>query len=399
MRDLVGVIDQLAAQDVTTLPLVDDLTVLETQIARLQAEAARPIAAMSATAEHHGYGYKTIGALLQARLRMHPGVAHAAVRVAKDVRDLPLVADAWQSGAITTKHAELIANARHDEQFAQAEATFVAITRTRPPKDLADALVAWRDALDAALDRDGSERRDVGELERNSCMFSQTLAGRYVGQVDLDAAGGEILATALQTAYDQLHRERDPRSPARQRADAIVEIARTFLACQPGRANLPHVLVLHDIHTILDTIVGESKPASGARISPDTAKRLACDAFAQHVLLDTDMVPLAMGRAVRTFTPDQYRAMVIRDGGCRGPGCNAPPARCQGHHLHEWVADHGNTDLDAGALFCWACHPDLHEGGMTIKGDPNSALHFYDHNGNHLGTTHPRHPPPQFPIT
>ena len=36
-------------------------------------------------------------------------------------------------------------------------------------------------------------------------------------------------------------------------------------------------------------------------------------------MLDSNGVPLDMGRATRTFTPDQYRAIMIRDGGASGP--------------------------------------------------------------------------------
>jgi len=50
------------------------------------------------------------------------------------------------------------------------------------------------------------------------------------------------------------------------------------------------------------------------------------------------MVPLAMGRAARLFSGDQRRAMVARDGGCRGPCCDAGPDETESHHLKEWVA-------------------------------------------------------------
>lgn len=117
----------------------------------------------------------------------------------------------------------------------------------------------------------------------------------------------------------------------------------------------------------------------------------------QHVLVGVDGVPLMMGRAARTFTPDQFRAMIARDGGCRGVGCHAPPRRCQGHHLRPWSPD-GPTDLDNGVLFCTACHPDLHERGIQVRGDPNRELRFYDRDGNHLGSTSPRGTTPLIPL-
>jgi len=50
----------------------------------------------------------------------------------------------------------------------------------------------------------------------------------------------------------------------------------------------------------------------------------------------------------------QRRAMVIRDGGCIGPNCDAPPSWCDGAHIRP--AGYGPTDLDNGVLLCWRCH-------------------------------------------
>jgi hypothetical protein len=46
--------------------------------------------------------------------------------------------------------------------------------------------------------------------------------------------------------------------------------------------------------------------------------------------------------------------MVIRDGGCIGPTCDAPPSWCDGAHIRP--AGYGPTDLDNGVLLCWRCH-------------------------------------------
>jgi hypothetical protein len=118
----------------------------------------------------------------------------------------------------------------------------------------------------------------------------------------------------------------------------------------------------------------------------------------QQILVDEDNLPLAMGRAKRRFTSDQYRAMVVRDFGCRGPDCDVSPDGCESHHLDEWVADQGPTDLSNGALFCRGhCHRQLHEGDWTVNGDTNGRLDFYDPNDNHLGHTEPRIPPEAIP--
>jgi hypothetical protein len=153
------------------------------------------------------------------------------------------------------------------------------------------------------------------------------------------------------------------------------------------------VLVVADEATLSGDVVGECRLASGYRISPETARRVLCDAYVQDVRTDAGGVVLAMGRATRTFTPDQFRAMVVRDAHCRGPGCEVDPGHCEAHHLDEWKRDDGPTDLDNGGLFCRGnCHRMLHEGGWTVTGTADGQLDFFDRDGRHLGSSTPHQP-------
>ncbi len=191
-----------------------------------------------------------------------------------------------------------------------------------------------------------------------------------------------------------LHQRDDPRTPAQQRHDALVEILRQWSDDQPRGGNRPHVLLVEDTSTRRGEAVGRCQSASGYQMRPDTMRRLACDAITQTVLLASDGVPLAMGREERTFTPDQYRAMVVRDGGCRFPGCDLGPRYSEAHHTTTWE-DGGLTDLEHGILVCRGRghHRFLHEGRGRVVGNPNGPLEWYAHDGTHLGTSHPQHPP------
>jgi hypothetical protein len=320
------------------------------------------------------------------------------VRVARDVDELDATASAWLAGAVTTRHIEAIARARHaDEQFAAFEPALVETARAGTPEDVAEVARQWRDALDADLDRDGANKKTAAETdhERRSFDFARSIHGMGLGSLTLDPLGAEHVETALNRAYDRLHRADDPRTPAQQRADAFVEICRTYTECDPAaaRTNLPSVLLVTDHATVAGDAVGECRLASGYRISPDTARRIMCNANLQEVHTDANGAVLAMGRASRTFTPDQFRAMVVRDAHCRGPGCDVDPAHCEAHHLDEWERDDGPTDLDNGALACRGnCHRMLHEGGWTVTGNPNGQLDFHDRNGNHIGSSTPHQP-------
>ena len=210
------------------------------------------------------------------------------------------------------------------------------------------------------------------------------------GTLTLDATGAEFVETALRRAYEALHAAADSRTPAQQRADALVEVCRRYTETVPSRANVPSVLMIVDEATLAGDTVGECSLASGARISPETARRITCDANVQRVHVAGDGVPLALGRATRTFTPDQFRFLVARDAHCRGPGCRVPAPHCEAHHVGEWHRDDGPTDVDNGALFCRGhCHRMLHEGGWSVRGDPNGTLEFYDRHGRYLGASTP----------
>jgi hypothetical protein len=285
--------------------------------------------------------------------------------------------------------------AKADAQFAVFEPALVEVALQGRPDDVASLGRQWRDALDDSLDRDGTDSVSGQQHERRGVHFSRSLDGIGVLDGTFDVEGAEIVDDALQRAYDRAHAAGDPRSPAQQRADAMVEIFRRYLDGRPRGTNRPHITLIGDAATVSGEAVGRCETISGYRLSPDTLRRLSCDAIIQRAVVDADGVVLDLGRATRTFTPDQYRAMVVRDGGCRWPGCDAPADDCEGHHGDYW--EHGgHTDLGNGFLTCNGSghHRNIHEGGFTVTGDPNGELTFYDPDGNPIGSSRPRRPPP-----
>ena len=62
------------------------------------------------------------------------------------------------------------------------------------------------------------------------------------------------------------------------------------------------------------------------------------------MIFGSDGAVLDAGRSRRTISPLQRAALNVRDKGCRFPGCDRPPAWCQGHHRKPW-SEGGRTDL------------------------------------------------------
>ncbi|MGN6742010.1 MAG: DUF222 domain-containing protein, partial [Amnibacterium sp.] len=72
------------------------------------------------------------------------------------------------------------------------------------------------------------------------------------------------------------------------------------------------------------------------RLSIPSVERLHCAGSTRIVVTGEDGEPLYLGRKKRLFSRAQRRALAARDGGCAWPGCTAPVAWTEGHHI-RWV--------------------------------------------------------------
>ena len=102
-------------------------------------------------------------------------------------------------------------------------------------------------------------------------------------------------------------------------------------------------------------------------ISAATVQQLACDAELREIVLGPGGEILELGKAQRLFTAAQRIALAVRDGGCTWYDCTAPPGWCHAHHVEEWEADDGPTDINNGALLCPAHHHQLHHSGFRMR--------------------------------
>ncbi|WP_235826544.1 13E12 repeat family protein, partial [Candidatus Frankia alpina] len=180
-----------------------------------------------------------------------------------------------------------------------------------------------RDTTDAGDgDGDPADRRRLWITDLSDGMT------RISGELDAEAAA--LLRTALDSLAAHMPAvdgTPDPRSPARRRADALVDFVHRALdasAVPISGGVRPHLTV-----TIpWPTLVGRGGPAAstswGQPLSRATVRRLACDAAVSRIILDPASVPLDVGRTQRTVPGDLRRALVARDRGCVFPGCSRP---------------------------------------------------------------------------
>jgi hypothetical protein len=94
--------------------------------------------------------------------------------------------------------------------------------------------------------------------------------------------------------------------------------------------------------------------------------RLVCAGGVVPILFDDEGRSINVGRTQRLFTTRQRIAIAARDGGCLIVGCDRPPSWTEAHHIDEWDAHHGKTDVDDGVSLCRHHHMWVHDSEARI---------------------------------
>src|SRR5204862_8261774 len=113
--------------------------------------------------------------------------------MANRLGSMPGVAEAWQAGAISTGHVEsIVANvdSRTSALFAEQEAELLPTVTELSVIECETAMRVWKAHATAIVE--GPERPEPPR----SLHLSPTLEGRYLGDMTLDADGGQLASTA-----------------------------------------------------------------------------------------------------------------------------------------------------------------------------------------------------------
>ena len=196
--------------------------------------------------------------------------------------------------------------------------------------------------------------------ETSTGVWDYRLTVDNEGRAVLEAAIGPLSAPHI----DPETGERDLRSPARRRGEALVEaLRRSVSAAQHVPTSPKAVLMLSmsypELVSEVNAAVVMGPVAAGALIAPDTIRKIACDSGIIPAVLGSDREVLDQGRLQRLFTTGQIRSLWLRDQHCTFGACTTPAAWCDAHHLVHWI-DGGRTDVDNAALVCPRHHTIVH---------------------------------------
>ncbi len=401
-------VEDLAAggvRDISHAELSQLVAQLRGEQARLEAVALAAVGEVDARGSHAHEGALTTGAWLRMRTRVTAGEATATVRTARVLRAgvLPETARALAQGAITPRHAQVIAaGVAHAPPGAAGliEPHAVAAAREADVGAVAGVLRQFQHALDAERAEEAALRR----YERRGFTIVATLDGSMAISGTADEESGAVIATAVDAASPLV--AGDTRSAAQRRLDGLRELCARFLASPDtprqggGR---PHVIVTTDRATLRGTPPPVESPSPGETLSPgamlswvghvtgSTARRIACDAAVTTVTIGPDGEVTDTRTDRRFFTAAQRRAMIARDGDrCFWPWCDRPVAWSHGHHLDSW-AHGGPTTVANGVLPCEGHHVMTHEGHWTPTRLPDGRYQVRHPDGRTIGPE--PHPP------
>ncbi len=317
-------------------------------------------------------GCPNAAAALAARCHMTEGAARTHVELARSLDDLPAVADAFGTGAVSRQHASVIAKACTPERadaMAELVPTLVAAATRMHPRELGSFVQHSVDRVDG----DGGAATDESLRGRRRVIASQRIDRMVASDALLDPEGGEVYLTALSAEMTRDRRLNEARTPGQRRADALVKICRRSLdenTVGGARSARPHITVVVDLErcgneSLLATAHAEA--VHTGHVSANTLARLTCDCSISRVITAGRSEVLDVGRATRTIPPAIWRALVVRDRQCAAPGCDRPPGRCEAHHLRHWE-NGGPTSLENLKLLCWHHHHEAHKNDPPRRG-------------------------------
>ncbi len=272
-------------------------------------------------------------------------------------------------------------------KFAAAECELVAAaTGTGDDSTVrcaADELRVQAQAWAAFLDQDGPEPDDERAMIRRGVRLGRArdglipIRGELMPEVAagltrmFDAHLSPRSSTGFMTDEEAAHFEAsgEQRTTDQQRHDVLAAIIET--AARSG----DHPMIGGAAPTVLvsvrasDLAAGRGAGhADGVEIpvSLKAVRQLMCTGGTQQIVFDDRGRIVALGSQERCFTPQQRRAITVRDGGCLIPGCSVPSSWCEIHHVIPDV-DGGPTHPDNGVLLCWFHHRSIETSGWGIR--------------------------------
>ena len=392
----------------------DELSaVLGTHAAHMAVAECR-LCLLAAEVERRGFwaaqGARSCAHWLSWRCGTSPLAAREHLRVGKALGRLPLLREAFSSGTLSYSKARALTRIA----TVELEATLLEMAAYATASQLETIVRAYRrasaDEGRLALERHANRSVHSSVDDEGMVVISARLApedgATVLAAIEMtrhalapekapEAAGGVPAGTSPEASGwpgppDPSAPAEPPEPPepwagshAAGGADALVAICEAAISrgvLHPS-AYGPHASVV--VH-VDDQVLCDAEAEGCAHIegvgvvAAHTLQRLACDAASSTVVFGRDGKGVARaGRVVPEGSTRQVplalrRAVLVRDGGCRFPGCSV--RRYVDVHHVLWVSRGGRTTLTNLVSLCRFHHRCVHEGGYELSMDPTATV-------------------------
>ena len=358
-----------------------------------------------------GDGIRSLAHWLNFKCGLGHLVAREKVRVARALRELPLIDAAFERGETSYSKVRAMTRVATPEN----EVELLNIARYGTAAHMERLVRAYRRCRKqvAASPCELAIRRE----ERFYCYAEDDETMVFGGRVSVEQ--GRLLIKALDAMVAELDDDAETAEPAgnvsaetndpganenvsaetsgggpdakrptpirTRRATALVHIAEHYLAT--GGSGARPLTSSEAYQVFIHVNANDASPdnrINGAHtiytddrrcLAPQVVRQLACDAARRTVLENDRGEVLNIGRRSRTVPRHIAHALRIRDGGCRFPGCGQR-RWTDAHHIRHW-ADGGATSLDNLVTLCRYHHRSLHREEYRIerraRGDGNGG--------------------------
>ena len=359
----------LAVQIGSLTPQALALGVIRTQhiIDRFTLAHALFMAAADRAGVWQGTGARDMADWLTNTTQTSYGSAKGLLELGAAADAAPEIAAAVASGELSAASATTLHDAITNAPAGADVNELVDAVKGAKPTAARKAAERWKE-INAATPETEEEREDR-RYQRRSVRPAQPVDGMVTTSVTLPVAQWRQFMNAINFVAGAPG-QGDTRTTEQRLADGLTVLCDALAKGEvKGGRERPTMLLVFDADAYLGETDTPARTANGDRIPACVARHLAENALLQRITQSGSRI-LDLGTAARLASDDQYKALLLRDGGCRWPGCEIPAAWCEVDHLVPFPA--GPTDLINMVLWCSHHHHEKHRPGVRVLGDAYS---------------------------
>jgi hypothetical protein len=290
------------------------------------------------------------------------------VKTAKLLHEQDLTRKHFDVGDLSVAQVEELAKVYRDRetQYTAGEAELLRDVMRVPTRSLRKLTLRW------AKDVDGDKAPSAPDDDHSWFHASRTFNNYLRTDGLFTPEDGDIIEAALREVMTAPAAD-DLRKTSQRKAEAVVDIF-------SGKKRVePHIDVRVDLDVLagrrVDLVDGLCDIDPHGPAGRSMIETLLCDCAIGRVLMQRKSQVIDVGLQTRVIPPAMRRALNIRDGGCRNPGCGRHHSMCDAHHIIPWEQD-GPTTLDNLILLCRRHHVHVHKHKLVIDMHEDGTVDF-----------------------